>query len=330
MTQFGVQLHGTFPMGRYPELAEIVERYAFDELTVHDIVWWRPVWPILTLLAQATGRVLVGPDVTHPYLRHPADTAANIAALDELSGGRAVLGLGAGSMLERIGLEQPRPRDAVRECAEFVGRLLSRDRTPFRGEVFSAEAEAQLFWEPPRSRVPTFVGAFGPKMVAAAARWADEIRPSGVWDPGFFSDLRRRAEEAAAEAGREIRAGCDVWLVMDDDRAAARRLGREVLAQFLPLRQFRTLTRFYATDPEEIAAVGERMRAGDLEGAGRSISERTLDTFLAAGTPSEVAAGLGRLLEAGPSTVTFSGRLGPDPVAALHALGRVVMPEVGA
>ena len=43
MTDFGVQLHGTFPMGRYPELARAVESYPFHELTVHDIVWWRPV-----------------------------------------------------------------------------------------------------------------------------------------------------------------------------------------------------------------------------------------------------------------------------------------------
>src|SRR5437764_3766782 len=116
-------------MWEYPALARAVESHgAFSELTVHDVVWWRPVWPILTLIAEHTERVLVGPDVTHPYLRHPAETAACVAALDELSGGRAILGVGAGSMLERIGVEGARPLVAVRELVELTQRFLSRGR----------------------------------------------------------------------------------------------------------------------------------------------------------------------------------------------------------
>src|SRR5262249_33302411 len=46
VTRFAVQLHGTFPMRAYPELARAVERHPFAELTVHDVLWWRPVWPL--------------------------------------------------------------------------------------------------------------------------------------------------------------------------------------------------------------------------------------------------------------------------------------------
>lgn len=330
MTSFGVQLHGTFPMGDYPRLAEVVERYEFAELTVHDVVWWRPVWPILALIAQATSRVLVGPDVTHPYLRHPADTAANVAGIDELSNGRAILGVGAGSFLDRIGIEQRCPREAVRECVELVQRLLARERSAYRGTVFRADPDARFSWEPVRAEVPVFVAALGPKMIASAATWAPEIRPAGVWATGFLEDVRRRARAAAEEAGREVEVGCDVWLAMDEDRAAARALGRRLLAQFLPARQMKPMTSFYGTDPEEIAAVGGRMAVGDVDGAARAISDQTLDTFVAAGTPADIADGLGRLIEAGPTSVTFSGRLGPDPVAAIHALGQIVLPEVRA
>ena len=326
MTEFGVQLHGTFPMRRYVELARTVESFPFHELTVHDVVWWRPVWPILTLIAEHTERVLVGPDVTHPYLRHPADTASCIAALDELSGGRAILGLGAGSMLDRIDVPISRPLVAVRETAELVQRFLARDRTPYAGEMFSAHAEAQLFWEPPRARVPTFVGAYAPRMVAEAPRWADELRPPGMWSPGFFRDVQRRAREAAGDA--RFRVGCDVWVSLGDDRDEARALGRRLLAQFLPLPVFRPHIEFHAIDEGEIASVGEAMRSGDVTGAARLVSDGTLDTFVAAGTVADVVAGLERLLEAEPSTVTFSGRLGPDPDRALGLLGGEVLPAV--
>jgi 5,10-methylenetetrahydromethanopterin reductase len=329
VTRFGVQVHGTFPMTRYPEIARIVERYPFHELTVHDVVWWRPVWPILTLVAANSDRVLVGPDVTHPYLRHPVETAASVAALDELTGGRAILGLGAGSMLESVGIETVKPLVAVRECAELVGRFLARERAPYEGEVFRAAEGAQFFWDPPRSSVPTFVGAFRPRMVEAAAGWADEIRPPAVWATDYFLELRGRVERAAAAAARRDgpRVGCDVWVVVDADRDAARALGRRLLAQFLPLAEFEPLTEFYEIDQGEIAEVAELKRVGDLEGAAARISDRTLDTFVAAGDPAAIRTGLRRLLDTGPSTVTFSGRLGRDPVHAIELLGQAVLPE---
>lgn len=326
MTHFGIQLHGTFPMRSYPELARTVESYQFDELTVHDIVWWRPVWPILTLLAEHTERVLVGPDVTHPYLRHPAETAACIAALDELSSGRAILGVGAGSMLEPLGMKASQPLVAVRELVELTQRLLARSREPYAGALFCAEPQAQFFWDPPRPQIPTFVGAFAPRMVAEAPRWADELRPPGIWAPEFFLDVQRRARAAAARD--DFRVGCDVWVSVGDDRDEARALGRRILAQFLPLRVFEPQVEFFEIGHAEVAAVRDEMAAGDVAAAAREISDRTLDTFVANGTAMDVVSGLEVLLEAGPSTVTFSGRLGPDPDRALELLGRDVLPAV--
>ena len=326
MTHFGVQLHGTFPMRRYPELARAVESYAFDELTVHDIVWWRPVWPILTLVAEHTERVLVGPDVTHPYLRHPAETAACVAALDELSGGRAVLGVGAGSMLKPLNVNTAKSLVVVRELVELTQKLLARGREPYVGALFHAEPQAQFFWEPLRPRVPTFVGAYAPRMVAEAPRWADELRPPGIWAPDFFRDVQRRARVAA---GRDdFRVGCDVWISIGDDREEARAMGRRILAQFLPLRVFEPQVTFFEIDEAEVAAVRDRMAAGDVAAAARHVSDRTLDTFVANGNAADVVSGLEGLLEAGPSTVTFSGRLGPDPDRALELLGRDVLPAV--
>lgn len=326
LTDFGIQLHGTFPMRRYPELARAIEAYPFDEVTVHDIVWWRPVWPILTLIAEHTERVLVGPDVTHPYLRHPADTAACVAALDELSDGRAILGLGAGSMLESIGLRSERPVAAVQETAELTRRLLAREREPYAGELFVADEEARFFWTPPRAAVRTFVGAYAPRMVAAASRWADELRPPGISAPEFFLDVQRRARDAAGRDDFPV--GCDMWVSIGDDRDEARALGRRILAQFLPLRVFAPQVAFYEIDPDEVGAVREAMARRDVAAAAARISDRTLDTFVASGDAGDIVAALEELLHAGPSTVTFSGRLGPDPERALELLGREVLPAV--
>ena len=283
--RFAIQLHGTFPMAAYEDLARAVERHPFAELTVHDVAWWRPVWPILTLVGAATERVLVGPDVTHPLLVHPLVTAGCVAALDELTGGRAVLGVGRGSLMEPLGLPPASPA-AVRRMVGEVRRHLA----------------GGLLWQPPRTRVPVFVGTFGPRMLEVACEgWADEVRPPGVWDTGFFEDVRRRI-------GGRVALGCEVWTVVDRDRERARDLGREVLARFLP--HMGGMTAFYGVDPAE-----------------RPISDRTLDLFVAAGTPADVAAGLERLAAAGPATITFSGRMGHDPRWAIDALGDIIAGE---
>ena len=284
MTGFGVQLHGSFPMREYPELARAVERFdAFTELTVHDVVWSRPLWPILTLVAEHTERVHVGPDVTHPYLVHPAVTAQSIAALDELSAGRAVLGVGRGSFLEPLGIRRTDSVRRVRELVEEVNRLLAGDH--FR-------------WRPPRPRVPVFVGAFGAAMARSLeGGWAEEVRPPGIWRTDFLEHFRTLVPEG-------IRVGCDVWVSIDEDRERARELARAQLARFLP--QMGAMTRFYGVDPRA------------------PVTDAVLDTFFAAGTPGDVERGLRRLVEARPATIVFSGRLGPDPRRSLELLGAVV------
>ncbi|MEP7104777.1 MAG: LLM class flavin-dependent oxidoreductase [Chloroflexota bacterium] len=287
MTRFGVQLHGSFPMWEYPALARAVEAHeGFTELTVHDVVWWRPVWPILALVAEHTERVKVGPDVTHPYLVHPAVTAQNLAALDELSGGRAVLGVGRGSFLQPLGIQRADPIGRVRGMVEEVQSLLG-----------GTHATAHLNWTPPRARVPVFLGAFGPAMVAASGGgWCDEVRPPGTWDTSYLEHLRAVLPE-------DVRLGCDVWVSIDADRERARDLAREQLARFLP--QMKAMTDFYGVDPDA------------------PVTDAVLDLFFAAGTPSDLEAGLEGLLAASPATIVFSGRLGPDPARALAMLARL-------
>jgi 5,10-methylenetetrahydromethanopterin reductase len=269
-------------MSDYPGLARAVERHPFAELTVHDVVGSRPVWPILTLIGAATERVVVGPDVTHPLLAHPLVTAASIAALDELTGQRAVLGVGRGSLTESLGIAPATP-EQVRRMVEDVRRHLADD----------------LPWRLGGRPIPVFAGAFGSRMIEVACQgWATEVRPPGIWDVRFLQDVQRRV------AGR-IGVGCEVWTVVDRDRERARDGGRQVLARFLPA--MGAMTAFYGVDPHE-----------------RPIPDRTLDLFVAAGTPVDVDRGVDRLVAAGARTVTFSGRLGADPLWAIEALGDIV------
>ena len=98
------------------ELAGAVERAGFDRLGVSDVALWPDTFVVQALCALATERVQIGAMVTNPYSRHPAALAAAVASLQELSGGRAFLGIGVGAGLEPFGIDYPRPVATLRGC----------------------------------------------------------------------------------------------------------------------------------------------------------------------------------------------------------------------
>ena len=94
------------------EVAKLAEATGYDHFWLADERFFREVYGSLTLVAHHTSRITVGTCVTDPYSRHPALTAMAIATLDEIAGGRAVLGLGAGiSGFAELGVKRERPAE---------------------------------------------------------------------------------------------------------------------------------------------------------------------------------------------------------------------------
>ena len=301
-SRFGIQLHTGWPLNDYPRLAQTIEGLGFGELTVHDVLFRRPVWPVLTLIAEHTRDVLVGPDVTNPFARHPVVTAANIAAIDELSSGRAILGVGQGSFFDAAHIDHTRAVAAVREMTLVVRQLLAGEQGSFEGEVFRLDADAALRFKGPRPAIPIFAGAFGPKMIEMAAGLMDEIRPPGQWDPAYLAVVQEHVGIGARRAGREpaeVELAVDVWAFASANRASAEAMAARQVPRFLTY--MRPLTEFYGVET----------------------TERALATFAAIGDVAELIDGCERLFAAGAKRITFSGALGPEVGEALAILGQV-------
>ena len=95
-----VNLMPTGAIGDVVELAALAEQLGCRRCWVYDEgVHTRDVYVTLAAIATATDRIGLGPGITNPYVRHPGATASAVASLDELSGGRAFVGLGAGGAL---------------------------------------------------------------------------------------------------------------------------------------------------------------------------------------------------------------------------------------
>ncbi|HEY3116374.1 MAG TPA: LLM class flavin-dependent oxidoreductase, partial [Chloroflexota bacterium] len=277
MLRLGIALAGDKALTDSIALAKAVDEYGFDTLTVYDDLMFKPAWPILTAMALQTQRVRLGPGIVNPYLMHPAVLAGHAALLDELSNGRAYLGIGKGAFLEFLQVDQPRPIATLREAIEIIKRLLRGDRTPYHGKVFHATESAFFRWTPPRAGIPIMVGTWGPKMTEMAAAVADEVKASAMWNTEYARRLGEHIRIGAERAGRNP---ADVTLVIgpltsvSEDRAAARARARHALAIYLPY--LHPMTEFVGIDPEIIQRVGAASSRGDYATAAGFISDDTL------------------------------------------------------
>ena len=136
-------------------------------------------WAMLPAIAAVTERIRIGPLVSPTSVHHPAVLANRAATIDHISGGRMVLGIGAGWQINEhhaygIELQEPGPRvTRFEEAIQIIRSLLSEERTDFSGEYYEI-TDAPADPKPVQSPLPILVGTGSPRMLRITARHADE------------------------------------------------------------------------------------------------------------------------------------------------------------
>jgi alkanesulfonate monooxygenase SsuD/methylene tetrahydromethanopterin reductase-like flavin-dependent oxidoreductase (luciferase family) len=205
----GVQLPEVEREVRWPELlaiARAAEASGFDSIWVGDHMLYRgngrsergpwDAWTVLAALAASTERVRLGPLVAATAFHPPGLIARMAAAIDEISGGRFVLGLGTGwneAEFWAFGIPFDHRVARFEEAFEIIRGLLGGERVAFEGR-YHRVADALLL-PPPARRVPLLVGTTGPRVMAAAGPHVDWWNCWYSWygnTPDGFADLRAR------------------------------------------------------------------------------------------------------------------------------------------
>jgi alkanesulfonate monooxygenase SsuD/methylene tetrahydromethanopterin reductase-like flavin-dependent oxidoreductase (luciferase family) len=233
----GIQLPEVERVVRWPEYAAMAcaaEEVGFDSVWVGDHLLYRDdgrpergpwdAWTLLAGLAMVTERVSIGPLVACTAFHRPGVLARTAAAVDELSGGRLVVGLGAGwNEPEFTAFDIPFDDRLVRftEAFEIVRRLLAGERVTFSG-TYEAVNDAVLL-PPPSRRPPLMIGAIRTRTLEVAIPYVDRWNTWYEWygnTPDGFAAASRRIDEIAGRAGREphaiLRSAC-VLVVLDRD-----------------------------------------------------------------------------------------------------------------
>ena len=118
------------------ELARIVDDARADRLGISDVAMLRDSFLMQALCAEVTQHSHIGSLVSNLYVRHPAAVASTLATLNEISGGRAFLGIGVGAGLSGLGIDQSRPAELLEEFLAVVVRLLSGEKLDWDGRHY--------------------------------------------------------------------------------------------------------------------------------------------------------------------------------------------------
>ncbi len=327
--KFSISMQGSYPLRDYIGMAQKIESYGFDAINIYDDLMFKPTWPIVTLVGEHTERIEVGPGIVTPQVVHPAYHAGHLAELDELTGGRAVLGIGRGAFMEFLGIEkQNKPITMVRESIQIIRRLLAGDRTLFEGEIFTATEELFFRFQPQRADIPIFIGTWGPKMCQLAGELATETKSDGMWDPNYVPILRENIDIGARRAGRdpgEVGICAGPLCSISSDRTAAVAAARRVLAVYLPY--LHPMTEVAGVPADEIQQVRQAAAVGDFERGASYVSDLAVRKHSVSGTPADVIPQIEDMIAAGVTHVAFGHPLGPDFDEAVDLIGSQILPH---
>jgi probable F420-dependent oxidoreductase len=206
---------------RWPELAAMIRRIeelGFDSIWTGDHFLYRmadgsadapwDAWSVLAAAAAITSRVTLGPLVTPVGFYNPAVLAKKAATVDEISGGRLVLGLGAGwNEVEFRGYGVPFDHRFARfeEAFTIIRTLLQEGRIDFDGEYYSAR-DCELVPQSRPGGPPIMIGSVGERMLQIALPY---VRSWNVWhsdtgnSPAGVAPLLARLAAACAKVGRD-------------------------------------------------------------------------------------------------------------------------------
>ncbi len=319
MVLFSLAFEGDKEIYLYPQFGKLTEKYGFHSMQIYEHIPFKPSWPIVFHTAKYTTRILLGPVTIPVFLYDPITLARYIRLLDELTDGRAILGISRGAYAEYMFREAERSIQAVQETVESVDALLSGKN--YHGRIIDIEQNNEgLGWLSGR-RVEIYVGTSGPKLISRATRLSavKAIIVDNLWNPRYAEQLRSIIDDESEKAGREDRVHLIArpFTMICSDRAEAERRIIPILKEHLP---------HLIGDSPMLTSIGlsfDDIRR--LEEKGSQIPPKLIENFVALGNPDDIIEQTDRMLKAGVDHICYGHPLGDLP-EVIRLIGERILP----
>lgn len=304
----GISIWLDRPIADLVDIAVDAEAAGFADVWLPDHYFLRDVYVAGSAIAARTTKIRIATAVAAVQLRHPALIASSASTVDELSGGRAIIGIGPGGFEFPVQLKL-KPRSPLTQLRDAIGiiRGLLGGGSAHVGEYFSATGAA-LGWD--ARDIPIYISARGPRMLELAGELADGVIVHGT-SAEFIEYARHRLAIGAARVGRPTDA-CEIALMLDvdiddDERSAIDRL-RQRCTIMAGGTYSDDLIPIYGLDADEVARLRVAVTNSDRD-AYRYVTDSMVQAFALAGSLATVKAQLAKLSDLGVGRAIF----GSDP-----------------
>ena len=331
--RFGFGFVPSLPPADSLRVVQLGERLGYEMAWIPDQTFYRDPFVVMAQWAQATTNIQLMIGVTNPYTRHPAQVARSIATADEISGGRANLGIGSGNRRELLlpmGYEQDAAAARTREMLTLV-RALLQGETLQHEAGFKTARGLQLSWRPVRADIPIYVAARGALMLEAAGELAEGAAIGALVSEDGLDYAFGALERGAARGGRRL-GDLEIvsWVtcrVVDDEAAAHEKL-RPSVAHIIggaPL----SLLRAIGMEEGTISALKRAYAAGGPAGAAHLVTRREIDMLTIVGSAARVRETCERLQARGVDQIgiLLTGADADANCQVLERIARDVMPH---
>jgi 5,10-methylenetetrahydromethanopterin reductase len=279
--KFGIEFVPNEPITKLSYYVKLAEDNGFEYCWITDHYNNRNVYMALTAIAAATNKIKIGPGVTNPYVRSPAVTASAMITLDEVSTGRAVLGIGPGdkATFDALGIEWTKPVSTIKKAIADMKALMDGERLE-EGAVLAIK---------PSTKIPIYMGAQGPKMLETAGMISDGvlINASNPKDFEAAVPLIRKGAEAAGRSMDEVDVAAYACMSVDKNADKAKGAASPVVA-FIAAGSPPMVLERHGIDQEKVATISAALKKGDFGTAFGTVDDTMLEAFSLYGTPDEV------------------------------------------
>ncbi|MDI6703014.1 5,10-methylenetetrahydromethanopterin reductase [Methanothermobacter wolfeii] len=317
--KFGIEFVPNEPIEKIVKLVKLAEDVGFEYAWITDHYNNKNVYETLALIAEGTETIKLGPGVTNPYVRSPAITASAIATLDELSNGRATLGIGPGdkATFDALGIEWVKPVSTIRDAIAMMRTLLAGEKTETGAQLMGVKAVQE--------KIPIYMGAQGPMMLKTAGEISDGalINASNPKDFEAAVPLIKEGAESAGKSLSDIDVAAYTCCSIDEDSAAAANAAKIVVA-FIAAGSPPPVFERHGLPADTGAKFGELLGKGDFGGAIGAVDDALMEAFSVVGTPDEFIPKIEALGEMGVTQYVAGSPIGPDKEKSIKLLGEVI------
>jgi len=326
--KFGIELVPNMKVEEVASLAVSSEENGFDYVWVTDHYNNRNVYATLATIALRTRKMFLGPGITNTYLLHPAWTASATATINEISNGRAVLGLGPGDLvtLGKLGVPMEKPLTRIKEAIGVIKALHSGGKAS--SQFFNIK-EAKLDYS--AGKIPIYIGAQGEKMLQLAGEIGDGALVNAS-HPRDFEVAATQIKKGMKES-KPFDVVAYTCFSVDRDSEKAKKAAKIVVA-FIVAGSPDVIFERHKLGADAVKGVKDALNAAFTKGAWKdvpkAVTDDMMESFAVYGNPDQCVDKIKNLLASGVTQVVIGSPIGPDKNAAIKMIGEEVIAKVRA